>query len=106
MTADEKNQMVRDILENLPEYAISFDCLSFNYKLPAYNLRDQETGSIYTLTLPKAVEGFDKLCTLIDAGKLHFHGLGPDYKVDAGQWDSLVVDALLQMSVLGEVIYG
>jgi len=106
MNIEEKETFVKELLENLPEYAVSFDCLRFDYKKCEFLLADQEDGTEYLLTLPKAVEGFDKLTKEIDEGRLHFYGLGPDYKVDGGQWDSGAVDALLQMAVLGEVIYG
>jgi len=102
-----KELFVKELLENLPEYAISFDCERWDYERCTFRLRDLEsTGAAYTLTLDMAVKGFDKLCAEIESGKLHFEGLLADYKVDGGQWDSLAVDALLQMSVLGEVIYG
>lgn len=106
MTQEEKRQFLRDVLENLPEYAVSFACERYDHKRTLYQLRDLATDTVYVLTLPRALRGFNKLTRKIEAGQLHFTGLGPDYKVDAGQWDADAVDALLQTSVLGEVVYG
>lgn len=106
MNKEEKEIFVKELLENLPEYAVSFECLNFNYKKCEFKLFDKEDGKEYLLTLPLAVAGFDKLTEQIDAGKFPGLSLPAGYKSDASHWDSYAVDALLQMAVLGEVIYG
>jgi hypothetical protein len=97
---------VKELLDNLPEYAESFYVESWDYEKCEFKLIDQEDGKHYLLTLPVAIVGFDKLTEQIDAGKFPGFVLSAAYKSDGGEWGSDVVDALLQMAVLGEVIYG
>ena len=98
--------LLKEVLENLPEYAESFQCTKWDYKNCVFNLVDKEDGKKYTLTLDKAKAGLEKLVKEILGG--NFPGL--NYLMtditDAGNWDAPALDALLQISVLGEVIYG
>jgi hypothetical protein len=98
--------LLNDLLQNLPEYAESFYCTKFDYKKHIYKLEDREDGKQYTLTLDMAKAGLEKLYKEIAAGKLPGLGLDLTNFADGGYWDAPMIDALLQMSVFGEVIYG
>lgn len=95
-----------ELLQNLPEYAVSFVCTKWDYDHNKFILIDKEDNKTYTLTLPLAVAGLAKLLEAIAAGKFPGLGLNPATIADAGNWDAGGVDALLQMALLGEVIYG
>lgn len=98
-------QVVKDILESLPENSISFEVLRWDYQISEFSLRDLETGIEYTLTLEKAIAGFEYIAKAVLGGKLFYQGLESNV-FEAGSWDSLATDALLQAAVFGEVIYG
>lgn len=100
------SDLVSEILTNLPEYSQSFDVLSWKYKENLFKLRDREDGKEYELTLTKAVTAFHKLQTEIRQGKFKGLSINAQTMTDPCSWDAYDVDALLQMAVLGEVVYG
>lgn len=97
--------LVRGLLENLPEQSNSLPCVKWNYSTMEFLVVDQDTDTNHTLTLPMAEVGFMKLARAMIDGK--FPGLdASDNPLSADLWDEPAIDALVQMSVLGEVIYG
>ena len=99
-------QLLNDLLQNLPECSESFYCRSYNYKEHVYILVDREDGKEYILTMDKAKIGLEKFLNQVADGKFPGFRCSVDDLLDAGNWDASIIDALLQMSVLGEVIYG
>lgn len=95
-----------EVLENLPKYSLSFEVWSYDYEASKFDLVDIETGEPYTLNKAKVLGGFIKLFNEIVAGKLPGLDIAQSNIFDPCNLDSLSTDALLQMSVLGEVIYG
>lgn len=105
MNATEKETFVRELFNNFPEHAQCLVCTGWDYEKFLFDFIDEEDGKKYTVTLPMALEAFDKLCAEIEAGKLKFD-LPADYKTDTCYWDCWPIDALAQMAIFGEVIYG
>jgi len=95
-----------DILQNLPEYAISFDCTYFDYDRCIYKLTDCEDGAKYTLTREKAHAGLEMMIDKLMAGKLPGLELSSMNWFDPANWDSIDTDCLIQCALLGDVIYG
>lgn len=106
LTVQVPTELVKSILENLPEYSLSFAVSTWDYESCVFKLIDQEEGKGYTLTLDKAIEGFKKICEMIFAGQLPGLDITTDCLLDAGAWDSIATDALIQVSLFGDVIYG
>jgi hypothetical protein len=106
ITVPVSTELIKSILENLPEFSMSFTVTDWDYATCTFKLRDIEDGARYTLTLEKAIEGFKKICEMIFAGELPGLEITTECLLDAGAWDSIAVDALLQVSIFGEVIYG
>lgn len=98
--------LLNDILQNLPEYAVSFDCERFDYDKHLYVLVDYEDDKRYEMDWNKAMKGLKHVRQEIRDKKLFFTGLDASNYDDAGNWDSISIDAVLQAGVLGEVIYG
>jgi len=108
--------LAKEVLQNLPEYAMSFICHKWDYENCIFELsvRDwedkEERDTIHTLTLEKAEEGMKKLLDMIKNKKCFFYGInmpGDNGDIfDPGNWDAEIVDALLQISIFGKIIYG
>lgn len=98
------NALLDDIFQNYPEYSSgnALKCTDFDYAGFKYEFIDTEDGKKYTLTLKKARAGFALLLdTLINQpDQVGFNPFDPS-EYDCGQ-----TDMLLQLSLLGEVIYG
>jgi len=112
-----------EVTQNLPECSISMRCISFKYgleyvdgkftdKIAPENMKfvfvDEEGDSKrYTMTIKEAEKGVIMLIDKILNGKLFFTGCKSFADLmDMGNWDSEVVDAMVQCAVLGDVIYG
>jgi len=105
-TDDEARELVSEILQNLPEYSCSMVCSSFDYDAGIYKFIDEEDdGKKYTLDMDKAVAGFQKLVSGLN-DKSIFIGLSIGEVDDAANWDIVSTDALIQLSLFGEIIYG
>jgi len=116
------DEFVAEILNNLPECSMSLKCIKWDYKNVCFEFidpEDDEGGNDLKLTLAKAREGFEVLMRLALEGKFYASGwdVGPlityhqrkskERLMDwAGDWDATVVDALVQCSLFGDVIYG
>lgn len=102
----DNEHLVKDLFDNFPEYAICLVCTKWDYVNFQFKFFDEETGREHTINFFDAVRAFDMLTEQIDAGKFPGLGLSTGYKVDAGLWDASAIDALAQMAIFGEVIYG
>lgn len=107
ITKQEKEKLIREIFENFPEYAYGtcFICTKWDYRNFLFNFTDTETNKKYTITLDKAIKGFDKLIPDVLNNKIHLP-FGDCGIFDAGNWDSECADVLVQYSIFGEAIYG
>lgn len=100
------NALVMEICENLPEYAVSFDCLSWDYKKCAFKLEDIEDGEIHNLDKDAFVAGLKLMYKDIEAGKLPGLDLTKADFFDPCCWDDLATDCALQYSIFQELVYG
>jgi hypothetical protein len=108
LTQEEKEKLVREAFENFPEASAgsALVCVGWKYDDFIFKFEDQETGNKYTVTLPDAVRGLNRLLKVLEAGGLPGLGLTLSTITDTGTWDALGFDALAQMATLGAVIYG
>ena len=133
-TREESEELLKQLFQNMPEYAqYTFRCLDYDYKKfvykyycveedetddeftaeerekhPVKSIKDEETGTpIYTITLADAVKGFELFVKAICDKELFLDGLrNPMNLDDAGNYDVYAMDALLQLIIFGENIYG
>ena len=103
-----KEKFVRELYENMPEHSMCLRCVGWKYDDFKFTFIDneEEPAKKHVVTLPMALRGFDLLVKAVEEGKLKGLGLSAAYKSDAGEWDACAVDALNQMAIFGEVIYG
>jgi hypothetical protein len=104
---------LKEILENLPEHSLSMPCTKWDYENCFFVFRDIEEEAdnlhklIYEVDLPKWRKGYYILKQKWQEGKYHFCGVEtPADWEDLCCWDACIIDALIQCSIFGEVIYG
>jgi len=106
----ETKELIMEVVLNLPEYSQSLKCHGWDYKNCIFDFTDYEDGAEYTLEYKDFVKGFESLVKHLSEGRLKglFSGQGFDKNVllDPGNWDAWDVDALVQESIFGEVVYG
>jgi hypothetical protein len=98
--------LVKEILENLPECCVCLDCVSWRYE-PEWTFEvvewiDDDTSKTHTLTLAKALRAFHRTVKYL----VEKCGHKREHLMDAGYWDAGTTDDLVQMAVLGGVVYG
>lgn len=107
LTLDVTDQFLEDIFANYPEYACySIRCEGYNYKNFVFKFKDSENDEQYVVDRQKAKEGFQKFAQAVLGGKLPGLHIKAANLLDAGAYDAYSMDAVLQMCVLGEIIYG
>lgn len=67
---------------------------------------DEHNVVTYLLTMPRLREGFRRMMDDVFAGELPGLELSAGNFMDAGHWDAVAADCLLQFSIFGGVIYG
>jgi hypothetical protein len=101
-SARDKEDIVREVLQNLPEYSMSLTCTKWKYKECSYTFHDDEDGTTHKLELADALRGLD----LLLASNLD---CVPD-TTDVEEWcchaDADTIDALIQLSLFDELVYG
>jgi hypothetical protein len=104
VTIDDKQvrAFVKELLENLPGYSLSLYCTKWKYEKSEFHFVDDEDGKEYDLTLDKAVEGFEKYMKS-DMWLRRHSQLG---LLDSGAYDADDVDAIIQLAIFGELVYG
>lgn len=106
---DEKT-LIDDVMANMPEYSQSYlRCIGWNYVGCEYHfeeeVNDADNPIVRMVTRPKLNKGLKLMLKLIQNRKLNV-GLDLSNFTDAGQWDAIATDALVQCAIFGEVIYG
>lgn len=107
--ADE-TECCRQILMNLPEYAIGvLKCTNWSYGAAAgdpfeFEIFDSEESKTYTLTRSKAVPAMLRIMTEWISGEIPGIPLSPGV-TDSCQWDAVCVDLLLQYAIFNEERY-
>ncbi len=111
LTRAEEEKLVRSAYENFPEASMCLACTGWKYDKFIFKFTDDE-GVDHVVTLDDAVRGLRLLAAAIARGELKGLGLPANYLSPAddfdvlGEWDAFAFDALNQMAIYGEVIYG
>lgn len=100
--------LINDIMANYPEASSpSLRCISWKYSKCEYIFEDNETGKTHEVTMPMLSKALPKLLETMFRG--HLAGIAqyvlPNFQ-DAGNWDCSAADALIQMAIFDDVIYG
>lgn len=101
--------IVKSIMENMPEASLSMDCVGWKYEEWRYKFRDQEDGTLFTLDKEKLLATFP----LLFSDKFPKGLTPPPCSTDSKTWDEWLCqsdastfDAFVQLACFGEVIYG
>lgn len=107
-------ELANDIMENYPEYSFCLDCVGWKYEKGVFVFEDQEeeeedgTPKRYTVTtLEIAAKGLPLFIQGVVSGKYHFCGVESlDNALDPCCYDSPSLDAVVQLTIFGDIIYG
>lgn len=102
----DKKKFVRECYENFPEASECLSCVGWNYNKFRFTFIDEEDGKKHVVREADALRGLDLFIEAVDAGKLKGLGLTAGWKEDTGMMDAWSFDAINQMAIFGEVIYG
>lgn len=110
ITDDRIDSFLKELMENLPEACTSMTCVKWKYDACEFDIWDEDRSTErpekYRLDLPKLRIGFQKMMhDLLEEKKISFPGLDSESFMDGGQWDGGSIDALVQYSLLGELVY-
>lgn len=105
MTKKQQEKLVRECYENFPESSLSMSCRSWKYEAFDFLFVDDE-GESHRVRLPDAVRGLRLFRKAVESGELPGLDLPAGYLQDTGTWDAVAFDALNQMVIFGEVVYG
>ena len=101
--------VVHDIMENMPECSSSYDCVKWKYKELHFEFIDYDSKQKHTLNKEKLLAAFPLLFT----DKWPKGLLKPPHSNDMDKWDdwfsqsdATSFDAFVQLAIEGEVIYG
>lgn len=102
------DELIRDVVQNLPEYAISYRCVAYRYEEMLFEFEgiEEDHGAEYKLGMAKFRKGMEILWQKIIAGKLPGLSISASNFLDPCDWDCYDLDALLQCAIEGDVIYG
>lgn len=107
---DEKiKALAKDIMDCYPEYSSpTLQCVSWKYKDGKFKFVDVEEDKEYTVTIDDVSKAIPIFIIGVMEGKWKFCGLSPDniLELDAGNWDADIVDAVVQIAIFKDVIYG
>lgn len=108
LTKEQEVKLVRECYDNFPEAGECLRCVGWDYKKFVFEFMDEEETPVkrHVVRLPDAIRGLRLFIAAVDAGKLRGLSLPAHYLTDTGTWDAFAFDALNQMAVFGEVIYG
>lgn len=95
--------LANKVMQNFPEYAQCLQCTKWDYETGIYGFYDEEEKKYYTVTIDMVEKALPILKDKIDHGKLFFKGL---VWWDTGTWDCWPTDAVVQIAIFGDVIYG
>jgi len=105
LTKQEEIALVKEVYENFPESSVCLRCTKWKYDDFIFHFEDEE-GEKHIVRLNDAIRGLRLFVAAIDRGELPGLGLSAGYLSDTGEWDAYAFDALNQMAIYGEVVYG
>ena len=100
-----KEQTVKELCGNLPEYSLSLHCLKWDYDNCVFVFFDEYEKEHHTVNLKQMVKGFNIMTKNWDTPDFEKDN---DLKIDAFlcNCDACFVDAMVQCAIFEEVIYG
>ena len=100
-------KLASDIMQNYPEANFCVRCIGWDYKNGKYLFVDDEAGREYPITEEQIAEALPKVRQMMAERKLFFYGLdsSEEHFMDGCNWDSISIDAVVQVVLFGEVIY-
>lgn len=111
-------QLAKDIMDNMPEYAMNLRCVGWKYEKGVFlfeelgedeeELDGEGKPKRYTVTVEEiAAKGLKTFIERTLKGTYHFCGLdGLQELLDAGCYDAPAVDAIVQLTIFEDIIYG
>lgn len=98
--------LIKGLMENYPEASAGncLKCIQYDYKRMLFVFHDEETGKRHPVNMENLQKGFKVLLNLALTGRYNNFQNAALY--DGGSWDSIDIDALVQCTVFGKVIYG
>jgi hypothetical protein len=106
LTPKEEEALLREVYDNFPEASACLRCASWDYDNFRFRFHDPDEDKFHTVTLTDAKRGLRLFITAISRGELKGLGLPAHYLTDTGCWNAWAFDAVNQMAIFGEVIYG
>ena len=100
--------LLREVMQNMPEYAVNLDCVNWDYDSCVYSFVDLEDHTKHRVDLPLLRAAFVHMAAALGRGQLKgllLGAAGADI-MDPCLWDADCVDALVQYAIFGEVRYG
>lgn len=100
---EEEDKLLFDLYQNYPEasFGSALRCTGFDYAEFKFEFLDEETGKKYVVDEEMARKGLYLFIKLVLGGESGFSVYG-----NRGDWDAEVIDAITQLAIFGEVIYG
>jgi hypothetical protein len=106
MTKTEFEELAFEICQNMPlPSGYAFHCPGWDYEKMIFDLVDNETGKKYTLNRPKILGALAAYVVMKIQGELPGIIIDGPFS-DPCSYDSESLDAIIQLAVFGEVIYG
>lgn len=107
-------ELAKGIMQNYPEYSFCLQCIGWKYEKGVYLFEDEEEDEEgkpkrYTVTVEEiAARGLPLFIKGHLEGKYHFCGFegGLPALRDGCSYDCPSVDAVVQLTIFGDIIYG
>ncbi len=111
ISMDWKKQAVKELMENYPEYSSeSMQCVGWKYDEMIFHFNEYNGAQVHRhrVTEDMLLKGMDILLEKMKNKKYFNNGPIdlPGYIENLGCWDANDVDALVQCSVFGDILYG
>lgn len=116
--AKQHRELALDVMQNMPEYGYGAYngniCTKWDYEKGEYTFNyiseeDETVTKEIVLNADMLEKAMEKLILMMVQGKYRFCGcdfLNGDPIMDGACWDAICVDALVQVAIFGDVIYG
>jgi len=103
-------ELAQLLADNFPENVISFECLEWDYEKGEFMFHDAENESIHYVSIDDLKVGVALFYKGLGT-KWFFDGVNPyneTLSVDdiACEHDALSIDAIVQLAIFGDVVYG
>lgn len=108
---EQAEKLVRSVFDNFPEASAgsALQCVSWKYDEFKFVFHDEEEDKDHVVRLKDALRGLDLFLKLKGEGKwpgIPFKIVGEHQGELEFDFDALTADAIAQLAIFGEVIYG